>query len=423
MALLVLGIVIFLLFSAFFSGSEIAFVSANRLGIAVKKDQGSSRGRILSGFYDKPDNFISSMLVGNNIALVTFTALMTKLLEPVFEPVLGETLISLLFYTLITTVIVLIFGEFLPKTFFRMFANKLLFFFTYPLVILKWLLFMPTSLMTMMSNLILKYIVRVPIEGRINTLTRLDLEDFIDKTIDDDGDSSIDKAILTNALGLQNMKVREAMIPRTEIVAVEANASIEEATKIIIESKHSRILVMEGDIENLIGYIHHLQLLKKPKRIKNILLNIPYVPETMNIKDLMLRFINNKTNIACVVDEFGSTAGIITLEDILEEIFGEIDDEHDVGEFIEDQISEKEFVFSGRLEIDHLNDKYDLGLPEGEYQTLSGYLVMTTGNIPENGAIIELENIKFILEIVSDTKIETVRMIKLDPPEKSPESV
>jgi len=152
-------------------------------------------------------------------------------------------------------------------------------------------------------------------------------------------------------------------------------------------------------------------------------LNIPYVPETMNIKDLMLRFINNKTNIACVVDEFGSTAGIITLEDILEEIFGEIDDEHDVGEFIEDQISEKEFVFSGRLEIDHLNDKYDLGLPEGEYQTLSGYLVMTTGNIPENGAIIELENIKFILEIVSDTKIETVRMIKLDPPEKSPESV
>ncbi len=420
--LLVLGIIVFLLFSAFFSGSEIAFVSANRLGIAVKKDQGSRRGRILSGFFDKPDNFIGSMLVGNNIALVTFTALMTKLLEPVIQPLVGENLLALLFYTLITTAIVLVFGEFLPKTFFGMFANKLLYFFTYPLAILKWLLFIPTALMTLMSSFILKYIVRVPVEGSINTLTRLDLEDYIDKTIKDGEDSSIDKEILTNALGLQNMKVREAMIPRTEIVAIDADASIEEATRVIIESKHSRILAMEGDIENIIGYIHHQQLLKNPKKLKNILLDIPYIPETMNIKDLMLRFINNKTNIACVVDEFGSTAGIITLEDILEEIFGEIDDEHDVEEFIDEQISENEFVFSGRLEVDYLNDKYNLDLPEGEYQTLSGYLVMTTGNIPENGAIIELDNIRFILEIVSDTKIETVRMIKLAPPKNEDEN-
>lgn len=414
---LILGILIFLLLSAFFSGSEIAFVSANRLGVAVKKDQGSRRGRILANFFEKPDNFISTMLVGNNISLVAFTALMTKLMEPMLEPWGLNELFSLLFYTLVTTAVVLIFGEFLPKTLFRMFANKLLYLFTYPLAFLKWILTIPTYFMTALSNLLLKYVVRVPIEGAEIALTRLDLEDYIDKSIADENTANIDKEILTNALGLQNMKVREAMIPRTEIVAIDIESSIDELIKTIQDSNHSRILIIDGDIENIEGYIHHQQIFNDPKSIKKMMLTIPYVPETMNIKDLMLQFINNETNIACVVDEFGSTAGIITLEDILEEIFGEIDDEHDVEEFIDDQISENEFVFSGRLEIDFINDKYNLGLPEGEYQTLSGYIVMTSGNIPENGAIIEMDNFKFILEIVSDTKIETVRLIKKETEE------
>ncbi len=415
---LVIAIIVFLLFSAFFSGSEIAFVSANRLGVAVKKDQGSRRGRILANFFEKPDNFISTMLVGNNISLVAFTALMTKLMEPWIIPWLGNGLFSLLFYTLITTAIVLIFGEFLPKTIFRMYANKLLYIFTYPLAFLKWILAIPTYFMTVLSNLLLKYVARVPIEGAEISLTRLDLEDYIDKTIADENNANIDKVILTNALGLQNMKVREAMIPRTEIVAIDITSSIDDLIKNIQDSNHSRILIIDGDIENVEGYVHHQQVFNKPQSIKKMMLEIPYVPETMNIKDLMLQFINNETNIACVVDEYGSTAGIITLEDILEEIFGEIDDEHDVEEFIDDQISENEFVFSGRLEIDFINDKYNLGLPEGEYQTLSGYIVMTSGNIPETGAVIEMDNFKFILEMVSDTKIETVRLIK----EKSEES-
>ena len=410
--LLAFGIIVFLLFSAFFSGSEIAFVSANRLGVAVKKDQGSRRGRILANFFEKPDNFISTMLVGNNIALVAFTALMTKAMEPHIMPLLNNDLLSLLFYTLVTTAIVLIFGEFLPKTIFRMFANKLLYFFTYPLAFLKWCLAIPTYFMTALSNFLLKYVVRVPIEGAEIALTRLDLEDYIDKSIADENNANIDKEILTNALGLQNMKVREAMIPRTEIIAIDIESSIDDLVKTIQDSNHSRILIIDGDIENIEGYIHHQQIFNNPTSIKKMMLTIPYVPETMNIKDLMLQFINNETNIACVVDEYGSTAGIITLEDILEEIFGEIDDEHDVEEFIDDQISENEYVFSGRLEVDFINDKYNLGLPEGEYQTLSGYIVMTSGNIPETGAIIEMDNFKFILEMVSDTKIETVRLIK-----------
>jgi len=419
---LFLGILIFLLLSAFFSGSEIAFVSANRLGVAVKKDQGTRRGDILARFFEKPDNFISTMLVGNNISLVAFTTLMTKAMEPLIQPIIGEGGFSLIIYTLITTVIVLIFGEFLPKTIFRMFANKMLYFFTYPLAFLKWLLAIPTYFMTGLSNMLLKYVVRVPLEGGEMALTRLDLEDYIDKSIDDENSVNIDKEILTNALGLQNMKVREAMIPRTEIVAIDMDSTIDEAIKVIKESNHSRILIIDGDIENIEGYIHHQQLFNKPKNIKSIQLEIPYVPETMNIKDLMLQFINNETNIACVVDEYGSTAGIITLEDILEEIFGEIDDEHDVEEFIDERISENEFVFSGRLEVDFINDKYNLNLPEGEYQTLSGYIVMTSGNIPETGAIIEMDSFTFILEMVSDTKIETVRVIKSITKEKdSPE--
>ncbi len=416
---LIIGIIIFLILSAFFSGSEIAFVSANKLGVAVKKDQGSRRGQLLARFYEKPDNFISTMLVGNNIALVAFTTLLTSLLTPLVEPFFGDSVPALLIYTLVATVIVLIFGEFLPKTFFRIFANKLLYFFTYPLQFLKWLLAVPTYMMTGLSNFLLKYVVRVPLEGNSNVLTRLDLEDYIEKSVSETDDSSIDKEILTNALGLGTMKVREAMVPRTEIVAIDKKVSIEEAIQTIQESNHSRIVVIDDDIENIVGYIHHQQLFNNPKTVEGIILDIPFVPETMNIKEQMLTFIRNEVNIACVVDEYGSTAGIITLEDILEEIFGEIDDEHDVEEFINKQINENEFIFSGRLEIDHLNDEYDLGIPEGEYQTLSGYIVMTSGNIPETGDIIELNNFKLILELVSDTKIETVRLIKLDPKEQT----
>lgn len=410
--MLILTILIFLVLSAFFSGSEIAFLSASKLGVEIKRDKGSKRGAILASFYDKPKWFIATMLVGNNIALVVFTYFMTKLLEPSIIGVFGEG-ISLLLITLLITIVVLIFGEFLPKTFFRLYANDVLYFLAFPLLFFKALLSLPTWITTKFSNGILKYIFRKPMDTDDIALTRMDLEDYIEDNLDDE-DENVDKDILTNALNLHNLKVRDCMIPRTEITEIDINSSIEDLKNTFMDSGYSRILISDGDIENILGYVHHQQLLENPSSIEKMVLDIPFVPEAMNVKDLMLRFIKNGTNISCVVDEFGGTAGIITLEDILEEIFGEIADEHDDEEFIESEINENEYLFSGRLEIDYLNEKYEkLNLPEGDYQTLSGYIVMTSGNIPEEGAEIELDGFKFILVLVSDTKIETVRVIKL----------
>jgi len=411
--MLVFTILIFLALSAFFSGSEIAFLSASKLGVEIRRDKGSKRGAILASFYDRPKWFIATMLVGNNIALVVFTYFMTMLIEPSIISFFGEG-ISLLLITLIITVVVLIFGEFLPKTFFRLYANDVLFFLAFPLLFFKSVLSLPTWITTKFSNGILKYIFRRTMDTDDIALTRMDLEDYIEDKLDDE-DEKVDKDILTNALNLHNLKVRDCMIPRTEITEIDIKSSISDLKNTFKQSGYSRILISDGDIENILGYVHHQQLLENPGSIEKLVLDIPFVPEAMNVKDLMLRFIKNGTNISCVVDEFGGTAGIITLEDIIEEIFGEIADEHDDEEFIESVINENEFLFSGRLEIDYLNEKYDnLNLPEGDYQTLSGYIVMTSGNIPEEGAEIALDGFKFILVMVSDTKIETVRVIKLE---------
>ena len=396
--------------SALFSGSEIAFVSANKLGVEVKRNQGFPRGRILARFFDKPKAFISTMLVGNNIALVIFTYLMTKLISPLFTDVLSDGVALLLLNTVIITIVVLIVGEFLPKTLFRLYANDLLYFLAYPLAFFKWLLAIPTWIMTVLSGWLIKYVFKAPEEKVVSTVNRLDLEHFIQDSISETADD-VDKTIMKNALNLSQIKVRDCMVPRTEMVTIDRKARLKDLLKLFKSSKHSRILVVDGDVENVVGYIHHQQLLKNPKSLKKLILDITYAPEAMNVQDLLLRFIKSQSNIACVVDEYGGTAGLITLEDILEEIFGEIEDEHDVEDYIEKQISDYEYLFSGRLEIDYLNDKYELlNFPQGEYVTLSGLIVMTTGNIPENGAEYELNGYRFILEHVSNTKIETVRV-------------
>lgn len=409
--LLVIGILLCLVLSAFFSGSEIAFVSANKLGIAVKKEQRTKRGLVLSKFYDDREGFLSTMLVGNNIALVAFTYFATELMSPIVEPYLGESIAALLTYTLTVTVVVLLFGEFLPKTFFGMHSTKALFLFAYPLFFFKKFLAIPTFFMTRISNLILTKILRVPTENAEDALTRLDLEHFIADSLSDDQDE-IDKEILTNALNLGHNTVGQCMVPRPEIVYVDKTASVDELIEVFKTSKLSRILVIDGEIENVLGYIHHQQLLSNPSSIGKLILDILYVPEVMNLKDLMLQFIKEGTSIACVVDEFGGTAGIITLEDILEEIFGEIEDEHDQEDYIMEKVNESEYLLSGRLEIDHINEKFpELDLPEGEFQTLSGYVVMTSETIPGLGDEVELEDFKFVVEKVDDTKIETLRLI------------
>lgn len=409
---LVFVVILVLLLSAFFSGSEIAFISASKIEVELKRKTGGRRGRILSSFFDKPDRFIGSMLVGNNIALVIFTVFMDRILEPVFEGTFSNDAWLILTKTIITTLIVLVFGEFTPKTIFGIYPNRLLYFFTYPLNFFKWILRVPSSIMTRTSNFFLKYVLKVPVNEELKVFTRLDLEDFVEvrsKGTEDDMETDMFK----NALHLQKVKVRECMVPRTEIVHIDISADRDDFIDLFKKTNLSRILVTEGEIDDIIGYVHHLQFLQQHASIKEILYELPFVPEAMNVQDLLIRFMREQVNIACVVDEFGGVSGIITMEDILEEIFGEIEDEHDQEEYVDLRLNDSEFLFSGRIEIDHINDKYEeINIPEGEYTTLSGYLVMTTETIPEEGAEIELGNYKFIVVQVSDKKIETIRLIR-----------
>ncbi len=413
MATLILLSLLMLLLSAFFSGSEIAFVSANKLGIEVLKNKGHIKGQIIAGFYERPKEFLSSMLVGNNIVLVLITLFMSKLIEPLLLTYFNEgSLILLLSVTLIITIVVLIFGEFLPKTFSQLYSNEYLYRSAFVIRFFMWLLYAPTWILTGVSNYIIRKILKVPGSDTDTVFSRIDLEEYINENISESED--IDKEILTNALNLGQFKVRDCMIPRNEIIYVYRTDTLEELVSLFRQHKISRIIVVDEDIENVVGYIHHQKLLYPTDKIEKLISPVQFVPDAMGVKDLMQKFIKERFNIACVVDEYGGIAGLITLEDILEEIFGEIDDEHDVEEMTEDVISDHEYLFAGRLEVDYLNEKYPaLELPEGDYQTLSGLIVKSEETIPEQGAEIIIGHNKFILESVSDTRIEKIRVIRL----------
>jgi CBS domain containing-hemolysin-like protein len=404
----------FLLLSALFSGSEIAYVSANKLKIELIKKRQTSRGKIITRFYERPANFLGTMLVGNNIALVVFTFLMEKLLNPYLSKLTQSEFLLFLLVTLAITVIVLIFGEFIPKTLFRLFSDNSLYFLAFPLRFFEWLLSPLAWIMTRGSNIILNRLLRLPVEQTEQVFTRVDLEEFISLSQKGNEEEEIDRELFGKALNLKDVRVREAMVPRPEIEHIDVSSNLQDLEQLIIETKLSRILVIDGEIDKVLGYIHHQQLLKSPQSLRSIILDIPFVPEVMRVPDLMNKFIRDRIYIACVVDEFGGVSGIITLEDILEELFGEIEDEHDQEEHIEVEISSTEFIFSGRLEVNYLNERYEaINLPEGDYHTLSGYLVMTTETIPEKDQEVVLDGYRFIFELVSDTKIEMVRVIKL----------
>lgn len=422
MTWIIVGIIITLILSAVFSGMEIAFISAGKLNVEIRKDAGSRRGNIIAHFFDNPNDFLSTMLVGNNISLVIFSALLEKSLTPSLEPFFlsivplwfPEKFVTVLPLTLITTIVVLIFGEFLPKIFFRLFADKVMFFLAYPVAFFKYILTPVSWLMVNLSERFLKLFIKTPMEEAEDVFTRLDLAKFVESTSSgSDERKIIDTEMFSNVLDMKQTRVRNCMIPRTEIEAVEINDSVEDLLDLFIETNKSKIIVYKESIDDIIGYVHHQHLLEKPKNIRSVMRKTPVIPEAMMIQNLMNLFIRERINIACVVDEFGGTSGIITLEDILEEIFGEIEDEHDVKEeLLEEQITPYEYRFSGRWEIDHLNEKYEnLDFPEGEYSTLSGYIVMTTGNIPEENQIVELDDYRFVLEMVSETKIETIKVI------------
>lgn len=408
---IILVILFFLLLSAFFSGAEIAFISANKLGVELKKSSGSRKGRIISDFYKKSDHFLGVMLIGNNIALVAFTYFMTRLLEDLLGPGFhASTFLLLITTTVIITGVVLVFGEFLPKTIFRLYSNQILFYSAYILNFFNKILSPLSWMVIKMSNLLLRYIFRQNTREQESTFTRHDLERFVSGESAGANDQ-LDTDLFRNALNLKDIRVRDCMIPRTEIKYVESSAELAEITSVFRKSGHSRILVVDGDIDHVIGYIHHQSLFNKKGGVKKMLMDILIVPEVLNIKDLLLKFVRDRIYIACVVDEYGGTSGLITLEDILEELFGEIEDEHDQEDLIEKQIGEKEFLFSGRMEIDYLNENYqEINLPEGDYLTLSGYLIEALGSIPEKGVSIELDGYKFTTELVTEKKIETVKV-------------
>ena len=408
-------LLIALICSAFFSGVEMAFISANRLKIELSSQRKSLSGVILSRFVKKPDQFLGAALVGNNIALVLLGMAMAEVLTYNIKPYLASgidtELFHLVFQTLVTTALVLLFGEFIPKALFRINPYATLSLLAIPLQLIYWLLSPVAIIFTFLSKRILKTFGRVKFESSKPVFTKVDLSHFVDQAAQgQEEEEDINKEIFEKALELTNVKVRECMIPRTEVEAVDVADSVENLKAHFIQTKLSKLLIYEENIDNVLGYVHHHALLKRPEKIRDVLIEIKAVPESMPARTLLNHFRNDSKSTAWVVDEFGGTAGIVTLEDILEEIFGEIDDEHDVVEFIERQIAEDEYILSGRIEIDYLNEKYEFGIPEGEYETLAGYIVSKTENIPNRDETITLDNFEFHIVNVSDRKIETVKL-------------
>jgi len=400
---------------AFFAGTEIAFVSANKLNIELRKKQGTFSGRIMARFMENPAEFIGTSLVGVNVLLVIYGLLMTQLTDPLFNMLpkpFNSEYVRLLIDTFLATVIILIFAEFLPKAIFRSKADRVLAVFSFPMLIMYYLLYPFAKLFVSISEFILKYLFNVRIKENKQVFNRVDLEVFVKQSLHghENENNEVNTELFENALYLVNVRVRKCMVPRNEIEAVEVDTLISEVREKFIQTKLSKILVYENTIDNIIGYLHHLDLNRRPKAIREVLHTITAVPEAMSAVDLMNRFTKERKSIAWVIDEFGGTAGIVTMEDVLEEIFGDINDEYDVEEYVEQQIAENEYILSGRLELDYLNEKYGFDFPTDESETLSGYIITQHETIPKIKERIFINDYEFDILLVTDTRIETVKM-------------
>lgn len=412
-----------LLFSAFFSGMEIAFVSADKLHIEVFKKKGTLSGKVLALFTANQSQFLATMLVGNNIALVLYGIFMAGLLEPAILNMLSGSLqsdiIILVVQSILSTALVLLVAEFLPKSLFLINPDFSLRFFVLPMGIVYVLMYPVVFLIVKISAFFIslggyEFSEEKPVFG----LT--DLNNYIKKSIlniKDEEEAEIDAKIFNNAIEFKTVKVRECMIPRTEIVAIDISDSIEELKENFVESGHSKILVYKESIDDVIGYCHVLELFKKPEDIKSILTEIPIVPETMLANELLIQFITDRKSLALVVDEYGGTSGLVSIEDVIEEIFGEIRDEHDDEYLTEQQLDKYNFIFSARHEIDYLNDKYHLGFPEGEYDTLGGFIFTAHEDIPEVNEVIEVPPFVITISSMEENRIDKVRLTLVDTEE------
>ncbi|MBN2743263.1 MAG: HlyC/CorC family transporter [Marinilabiliaceae bacterium] len=410
-------ILILLILSAFFSGCEMAFLSINKLLLELNRSKHPILFKILNLFVSHPGTFITTMLIGNNIVLVLYGLLMGQLLEPAIRQFVDSQSAILLVQTLISTLIILVTGEFLPKTLFRIQPIGILNALAMPLVVI-YTLFYPVSRLTMgVSNLMLKYIFKspgttvptTPVIGRID-LDHL-LSEHEEKQVNQQHEVADEVKFLRNALDLSSTKIRECTIPRTQIEAIEVHDTIDELKQLFIKTGHSKVLVYKDTIDNIIGYVHVSELFKHPKSVRNMLYPISVVPETMTASKVLEIFTRDHKSIALVVDEFGGTSGIVTMEDILEEIFGEIDDEHDVNDLVMTRVNDDEFLLSGRVEVDTANEQLELELPvSDDYETVAGLILYHHESIPAKNEIIEFDTFTVTIEEASNNRIDLVRI-------------
>ena len=408
------SILLSLSFSAFFSGLEIAVVSSNKLKVELESKRNFIL-KALSNVLKRPARVIGVMLLGNNVALVIYGIFMSRLLEPTLLEAVDNEALVLIIQTLISTAVVIFFAEFLPKVVFGLNPNVALKIFAIPVILVYGVLLLPTLVIIGISQILLKLFAGIDFTQDENSFGRIDLNYYLKHVTNNNADETQEMdheiQIFKNALDFSSVKARECLVPRTEIVALEKNETVETLRATFVKTGLSKILIYKDNIDNIIGYTHSYDLFKQPEFIKSILLPVLIIPESMPANEILQKFIKNRKSIAVVVDEFGGTSGILTIEDVIEEIFGEIEDEHDKEEMIEKEISTSEFLFSARLEIDYVNEKFRLDLPKSDdYETIAGLIFHLQESIPEENQEIKFDQFTFKVKKVSDNKIDLVQL-------------
>jgi CBS domain containing-hemolysin-like protein len=408
---MIFAIIASLILIGFFSGYEIGFVSANRLSLELKKKNGDRAGLIIARFLEAPTQFIGTCLIGLNISLVVFGILFEQLLEKyIWHNYALDDYSILLGNTVLSTLVILLIGELVPKAIFKARASTLITRFAM-IANLFHILFSPlTKILVATAQWVVSTLFQVKVVNKKEVFSKVDLAHFVQQTMEHPEQQDLNTDLFENALSLPEIKIRECLVPRTEIVGVEVNTSIDELKAIFVETKLSKLIVYDDTLDTIVGYVHQLDLFKKPSSIATIIHPIILVPESMSAADLINLFSKKRKSIAWVVDEFGGTAGIVTMEDLLEEIFGEIDDEYDEQEFIEKKLSEKDYIFSGRIELDYLTEKYGIDFAAENSETLSGYLIHHHESIPKVRTVIHLAHFDAEILAVSDTRIEKVKI-------------
>lgn len=409
----ILFFILTLLLMGFFAGIEMAFYSANRLSIEIKKNQGGSSLQILSKFVESPARFLGTTLIGYNLFLVFLGLQISAVMRPVWKYLaVGSSTVHLVVEIALATFVVLLFAEFIPRAFFRAKSNMLLSRLAHVTDFFYQMFYPIAAGLIDLSEWILKYVFNIRLDKNKESITRSDLKHLFLQNNDDERQER-NTQLMENAQELPKVKIRQCLVPRKEIVGLDSRSSMDDLKKKFIDTKLSKLVVFENNIDHITGYVHQLDLFKKPATIESVLLPIPAVPESMSAADLITKFSKERKSIAWVVDEFGGTAGIITMEDVLEELFGEIQDEYDTEEFVEKQLAENEYIFSGRLELDYLEEKYRFDFGEDESETLSGYIINYHETIPQQKERIIIDDYEFDIMNVSDTRIEMVKMKKL----------